>query len=36
VVTAAGVAKVDEWLSLVASLFERWPPGVSDVDDATG
>src|ERR1700733_6051682 len=35
-VTAAGGAKVDEWLSLVASLFERWPPGVSDVDDATG
>jgi DNA-binding MarR family transcriptional regulator len=36
VVTAAGVAKVDEWLSLVVSLFEGWPPAVPDVDDATG
>jgi DNA-binding MarR family transcriptional regulator len=35
-VTPEGVAKVDEWLTFVDSLFEGWPPDVSGVDDATG
>ena len=35
-VTPDGVVAVEEWLSLVASLFERWPPDVPGVDDATG
>jgi hypothetical protein len=34
-VTPAGVGAVEEWLELVASLFERWPPDVPGVDDAT-
>lgn len=36
VVTPEGVSAVEAWLELAASLFERWPPEVPGVDDATG
>jgi hypothetical protein len=35
-VTEYGVVAVENWLGLVESLFERWPPDVPGVDDATG
>jgi Clp amino terminal domain, pathogenicity island component len=33
-ITPAGVARVEQWLGLTASLFGSWPPTVPGVDDA--
>ena len=33
IVTPAGAARVREWLGLIVSLFARWPPAISGVDD---
>ena len=32
-ITPAGVARVEQWLGLTASLFGSWPPTVPGVDD---
>ena len=35
-ITTAGFGAVERWLAQTAPLFGRWPPDLTDVDDATG